>query len=66
MEINKLAYSTSNENIKYGTFGNLKMENEIYQEITYEILENDINNFLSNIDSFLTQYEQLLIKNNQK
>ena len=66
METNKLVYSTSNENIKYGTFGNTKMENEIYQEITYEILENDINNFLSNIDSFLTQYEQLLIENNQK
>ena len=56
-------YTSNNERVQYGTFGDDEMNNEIYKEVTYDTLKEDFRKYFLTLDNILTQYLQLVKDN---
>ena len=56
-------YTSNNERVQYGTFGDDEMNNEIYKEVTYDTLKEDFRKYFLALDNILTQYLQLVKDN---
>ena len=56
-------YTSNNEQVQYGTFGDDEMNNEIYKEVTYDTLKEDFIKYFLVLDNILKQYLQLLKDN---
>ncbi len=56
-------YFISNTNLKFGNFDNKEFELKLQQNLNNEIFLEDLNNLISNLDSFINLYSEIILSN---